>query len=399
MKEMNRMKRLLTVILAAALILQTGAFAVYGVSAEDEKQTITISNIDTSKLAGGPAASSAGTSTEIDTEGLDASGLKIVSEEWTDIAEYVISGSNITIKDGKYSYRLVIRSDRTLTFDNDLEIYYQGVNGRYRLHYDIDKTDNHTMIVTGVFDNIIIASPLLEKLSAAEREWILTHISKDSYFYQLILKTKEGFSFVNSLRFLIDARKHGYIAKYSYDLLTDTQTLIICGIPDCGSAGTEPDDAAADTVPEVTGEDGQPDVKVPEETGRQTADRTADQTADSNTADAAAASGAADAPKAKASGKAGKRTVTVRYSKLRKKAQTIKASKIFGSAGKAGGRYTYAKVSGNKRITINKKTGRVTLKKGLKKGRYKVTVKMTPAGKKGRNGSAARRISFTVNVI
>ena len=236
----------MTVILAAVIILQTGAIAVSGKSAENDKRTITISNIDTSQLTGGPAQSSAGSATEIRTEGLDSGSIEIVSEEWTGIAEYVRSGTNISIKDGKYSYRLVIRSDRTLTFDNDLEIWYQGINGRYRLHYDIDKTDNHTMIVTGVFDNIIIASPLLEKLSAADREWILAHISSDSYFYQLVLKTKEGFSFINSLRFLVDAKKHGYTAKYSYDLLTDKQTLIICGIPDCGDTGHEADDAAVE---------------------------------------------------------------------------------------------------------------------------------------------------------
>lgn len=360
---MSKIKRLLSVILTAVIILQSGAFTVYGQNAEDEKQIITISNIDTSQIAGGSDESS----TKIETKGFSSNRLKIVSEEWDNIAEYVISGTNISIKDGKYNYRLVIRSDRTLTFDNDLEIYYQGVNGRYRLHYDIDKTDNHTMIVTGVFDNIIIASPLLQRISAAEKEWILAHISKDSYFYQLVLKTKEGFSFINSLRFLIDARKCGYSVKYSYDLQTDEQTLIICGIPDCGSN----DDGAA----EEPGPDGQ----------------AADGTAAANVSgdvqqDAAVPPNALN-------------TIVIRYSKLRKKAQTFKLSKLPASKGMLRGRMRYVKLSGNKKIKIDKKTGKVTLKKGLKKGTYKVTVKMTPAGKANKKLSAASRIRFTVRVI
>ena len=41
---------------------------------------------------------------------------------------------------------------------------------------------------------------------------------------------------------------------------------------------------------------------------------------------------------------------------------------------------TYEKVSGNKKIKINNKTGKVTVKKGIKKGTYKVKVKVTVAG-------------------
>ncbi len=38
------------------------------------------------------------------------------------------------------------------------------------------------------------------------------------------------------------------------------------------------------------------------------------------------------------------------------------------------GTRTYAKVSRNRKITINENTGKVTVKKGLKKGAYKVKV-------------------------
>ena len=366
-------KRIMAVMLVGVVLLQAGAMTAFGENAEDEKQIITISNIDTSQLTGEAAESS----TEIGTEGISQSDLQVISEEWTGPAEYVISGSNISIKGGKYSYKLVIRSDRTLTFDNDLEIYYQGIDGRYKLHYDIDETDNHTMIVTGTFDNIIISSPLLQKLSNSDREWILSHISRDSYFYQLVLKTKEGFSFINMLRFFFDAKQCGYSAKYSYDLLTDRQTLIICGIPDC-------DETVAESV-------------------EQPADKTDSEPADKTNADnenAAAENMTNDTPKADEPEAADTqpesiKTVVIRYSKLRRKAQTIKASELFSPAVIVQGRVTYVKVSGNKRIKINKKSGKVTVKKGLKKGTYYVTVKL----KSNSKTSANRSVSFAVKVI
>lgn len=351
-------------------MLQAGAFMVSGESGDEDKQVIIISNIDTSQLAGETGE----TATEIETEGLPEDGIKIVSEEWTAPAEYVISGRNITIRGGKYSYRLVIRSDRTLTFDNDLEIYYQGVNGRYKLHYDIDKTDNHTMIVTGVFDNIIIASPLMEKISPSEREWILKHISNDSYFYQLVLKTKEGFSFVNSLRYYFDAKKCGYMMRYRYDLATDRQTLIITGLPDSGGRPAVTENAGM--------EEPSAPAKQPEGTGN---------------ADAAAPEVTKDAPKAASPRPADSRTAVISFSRLKKKSQTIKASAVLGSAVQGKGRLRYAKVSGNKKIKINKKTGKITVGKGLRRGDYKVTVKLRPAKKS--KAAPAKNVSFTVRVV
>lgn len=70
---------------------------------------------------------------------------------------------------------------------------------------------------------------------------------------------------------------------------------------------------------------------------------------------------------------------TVKYSKLKKKNQTI-ARKNAITVSKAKGTLTYSKSSGNKKITINKKTGKITVKKGLKKGTYKVKIKVTAAG-------------------
>ena len=43
------------------------------------------------------------------------------------------------------------------------------------------------------------------------------------------------------------------------------------------------------------------------------------------------------------------------------------------------GPVTYSKASGNKKITISK-AGKITVKKGLKKGKYKLRVKVRAAG-------------------
>ena len=41
---------------------------------------------------------------------------------------------------------------------------------------------------------------------------------------------------------------------------------------------------------------------------------------------------------------------------------------------------TAARVSGSKKLTVNKKNGKITIKKGTKKGTYKIKVKITAAG-------------------
>ena len=62
------------------------------------------------------------------------------------------------------------------------------------------------------------------------------------------------------------------------------------------------------------------------------------------------------------------------------KKTTIKKAKAF-TIKNAKGTVTFKKVSGDKKITINKKTGNITVKKGLKKGKtYKLKVSVTAAG-------------------
>ena len=90
--------------------------------------------------------------------------------------------------------------------------------------------------------------------------------------------------------------------------------------------------------------------------------------------------------------------VTIKYSKLKKKNQTLAAKKVIKFTKKGKGKLTYKKVSGSGKITINKKTGKVTVKKGLKKDKYKVKVKVKAAGNKNYNASKAKKAAFTIIV-
>lgn len=76
------------------------------------------------------------------------------------------------------------------------------------------------------------------------------------------------------------------------------------------------------------------------------------------------------------------KTAKVKYKKLRKKKQRLAVSKVISGIKTGKGRLTFTKVSGNKKISINKSTGKVTIKKkGLKKRKtYKVTVKIRASG-------------------
>ena len=65
---------------------------------------------------------------------------------------------------------------------------------------------------------------------------------------------------------------------------------------------------------------------------------------------------------------------------------------------KAAGKLTYKKVSGSKRLSVNKKTGKVKIKKGLKKGTYEVKVKVKAAGNANYEASAVKTVTFKVKI-
>ena len=92
------------------------------------------------------------------------------------------------------------------------------------------------------------------------------------------------------------------------------------------------------------------------------------------------------------------KTVKVKFSAVKKKAQNLAVSKVITFSKKGQGTLSYAKVSGNKKITINKKTGKVTVAKGLKKGTYSVKVKVKAGGNANYKASAYKSVTFKIKV-
>lgn len=84
---------------------------------------------------------------------------------------------------------------------------------------------------------------------------------------------------------------------------------------------------------------------------------------------------------------------TVKYSKVKKAGQTVSPITVK----KAKGKVKYAKYSGTKNIIINKNTGKITVKKGTKKGKYTIKVKVTAAGNSSYK-KLEKRVTFKVTV-
>ena len=84
--------------------------------------------------------------------------------------------------------------------------------------------------------------------------------------------------------------------------------------------------------------------------------------------------------KAKNTAKISSKQKTVKFAKLKKKAQVVWPL----SVKKAKGKTTYAKMAkgSSKRLSVNKSTGKVIVKKGTAKGLYKVRIKVKVAGDK-----------------
>lgn len=90
-------------------------------------------------------------------------------------------------------------------------------------------------------------------------------------------------------------------------------------------------------------------------------------------------------------------TATVKYTKVKKAAQKLLRSKVIKLVNAGKGTKTYTKTGGNAKITISKTTGNVTIKKGLKKGTYKVKVKVYAKGTINYK-AGSRFVTFTVVV-
>ena len=91
---------------------------------------------------------------------------------------------------------------------------------------------------------------------------------------------------------------------------------------------------------------------------------------------------------------------TVKASKLKKKAVTVSGAIVFTKKGE--GKVTYSGTGTNakskKALKINASTGKITVKKGTKKGSYKMKVKVKAAGTaKYKAGTKTATVTITVN--
>ena len=93
------------------------------------------------------------------------------------------------------------------------------------------------------------------------------------------------------------------------------------------------------------------------------------------------------------------KTAKIKYVCLKKKTRTLAITRAITFSKKGQGAVTYAKASGNSKITIAKKTGKITVKKGLKKGTYKVKVKVKAAGNANYEASAVKTVTLTIRVV
>ena len=101
------------------------------------------------------------------------------------------------------------------------------------------------------------------------------------------------------------------------------------------------------------------------------------------------------------------KTATVKYSKLKKKTQTMSVTKAIKFVKKAGDKKRYKLVSAKKGgksfkkyFKINKRTGKLTIKKNkkMKKGIYKVKVKVMASGNGNYQPSAWMPVTFKVKI-
>jgi hypothetical protein len=99
-----------------------------------------------------------------------------------------------------------------------------------------------------------------------------------------------------------------------------------------------------------------------------------------------------------------KRTYNITYTKLAKKDQSIKEKQIYTISKKGQGKLSYALSSAKKgkkilktSFVVDKQTGKLTAKKGLKKGTYNIAVNVTAAGDKS-HIKVTKTISFSIKV-
>lgn len=84
---------------------------------------------------------------------------------------------------------------------------------------------------------------------------------------------------------------------------------------------------------------------------------------------------------------------TVKYASVKKKAQSFTVKASVNSKGKL----SYKKTSGSSKLTVNAKTGKITVKKGTRKGTYTAKIRISAAAK-GKYASGTKTVTVKVVV-
>ena len=99
------------------------------------------------------------------------------------------------------------------------------------------------------------------------------------------------------------------------------------------------------------------------------------------------------------------KTTSIKYSKLKNGKQTLSRAKVISITKKGQGKLSYTISSAKKNNTsfkkyfsINKSSGKLTVKKGLKRGTYKVKIKVKAKGNSNYKASKAKAVTFTLKV-
>ena len=88
----------------------------------------------------------------------------------------------------------------------------------------------------------------------------------------------------------------------------------------------------------------------------------------------------------------------IKQKKLKKKSKKIKLSKVMKCILNGQGNMNFVKVSGSKKIKINTSTGKITVKKKIKKGTYKVKIKVMARGDANHEASEWETVTIKIKV-
>ncbi len=92
--------------------------------------------------------------------------------------------------------------------------------------------------------------------------------------------------------------------------------------------------------------------------------------------------------------------LTIKVSGGKVKASKVKKKNVTGATikvKKAQGKVTFKKLGGSKRLKISKKTGKITVKRGTKKGKYKIKVRVRAAGN-SKFKPASKTVTVSISV-